>query len=91
MKFQTFLRFLKELVNYNTQIDLYTLKTIINNFYACLSDSERALYQFDIDLILANVSKQLSLDFIVNDLETESLKTQLERLKNKGEIHDKKD
>lgn len=91
MKFQTFLNFMKELTLYGTGIDLYTLKVILSNFTACLSDSERALYQFDTDLILGTISRQLSLDTVVNDIKNETLRTELERLKNKGDIHDKND
>lgn len=84
MKYKYFMKFLKKMILYTPDIDLYTAKTIISNFYTALNDSERTIIGLDLESILTTMNKQISLDSIVDNIKVENLKNQLETLKNGG-------
>jgi len=67
---------------YRTNIDLYTFNTLISLFQECLSDKERTYYAVDLDLILGNTTKQITLDYIVKQEKAKNLEKELLKLKN---------
>jgi len=71
---------------YRTNIDLYTFNTLISLFKECLSDKERTYYAIDLDLILGNTTKQITLDSIVKREKAKNLESRLNELK-RDETH----
>lgn len=82
MRFQKFLETMNHSLVYNKNIQHRTLKYVINEFYKYLSNNEKDKYKFQVDLILMNTEKQLTIDTTLEKLKIIQLEQELNHLKN---------
>jgi len=83
MKIQKFLDWIQQNLLTYPDIDLSTVKRIMDKFGMCLSKSERDRYWLSLEMIKEFTSKQISLTTFSENAKAENLKTELERLKNR--------
>lgn len=81
MKFKKFLRIMEDIILKYPDIDLKTLKIVIDEFYYCLSDTQKDLYYFDYELIKNKHTFQKSLDQILSDIKIQKLQTDIDLFK----------
>lgn len=85
MKIQKFLIWIqKRLLNY-PDISLTTTKMIIDNFTNCLSLKEFYKNEHLLKVITELALKQITIDSVVNNIKTNNLETELNKLKSEND------
>lgn len=81
MKFKRFIKMINEIISFHSNVDLKTLKIVVEKFYNCLSDKEREKYAMDYHLIMNNHSFQKTLMQTMKDNKIKQCENELNLLK----------